>query len=795
MIIHYLKIALRKLGKNYVFASINIGGLVIALASAFLIFHFVLNELSTDHFHKNKDDIYRTIIWLDDDGEKMPLKASSYIMAPNIIGKFPELKDATRAHSMDHYYGGQLILMGEEKIKAENFIVADPNFFNIFTINLAIGNKQNLLKDLNSLVISEKMAAKYFPDENPIGKTLRVKNIKELRTYSVTGVFKDLPINSTIKAEFIGNIELSKDYYTTRGWWISGTDTYIQLKKGSDPSLFTEKLNEFAKVTHPDRVYTYTMQKLTDVYFDSGYLQYYNDPQGNYKLIITYALIGIIILIIASINYIIITTASSSERMIEIGMRKVMGAKRLTIIKQMLSESLLITFIALPLAIIVSEFALPTFNNLLGKELEINYFENWFYLAGIFVITLFISIISGSYISVFVSKFTPEQIFKKRFSRRQYRFNFKKVLITIQIIAFMVLFGFSSIIIKQIDYMLTKDIGFTSKHLVTIKPPHDHSLFSCKVYVDELLKNPNIESASEVYVGIYSDVYHELAMSTEEHPDDNVDLKLLAADYEYLKTMNFKLIEGRAFDKNLSSDSTSIILNESAAQILKLENPIDKIVIDGATNRLKVIGIVSDFHFESMHKSIPPMGIVIGGKNKMVCQIMLRVNPHNYTETIKYMEDKWETYGPKGQFQYDFFDNILQDEYKDDSNFSDTIKILTILTVLIAGFGIFGFSFYNARQKIKEIGIRKVYGASVRDIIKMIYKELGVLILSSTIIALPLTYLICDQWMQNYAYRIDFPYWVFAMVIVISIAIVFITTGITAYNAANKNPVDSLRYE
>lgn len=796
MIIHYLKITFRKLGKNYIFAAINIGGLVIALASSFLIFHFVQSELSTNHFYKNKKNIYRSITWVERNGDnRMSFSGSSYLLANNIKDKFPELIDVARMHSYDFNYGGQYIVKDGESIKAINFMIADESFLNIFSLKILNGNQEKLLPDLNSLLLSESMAKKFFPDENPVGKTLRIENTRETRTFLITGVFKDIPQNSTIRANFIGHIELISDFYTPRGWGISGASTYFLLKEGSDPKAFEVKLNNLIKILNPKITYSHQIQKLTDIYFRSAFLYYNSDPAGNYKLITIYIIIGIVILIVAGINYIIITTASSTERMIEIGMRKVMGAKRLTIIQQILAESCIISFVAMPLAIILSEFALPAFNNLIGKELEIKYFENWNYLIGIFLITFVISLLSGSYISFFVSKFSPEQIFKKRFSIGSAKFNFRKVLIALQIIAFMILFSFSAIIIKQINFMLNKNVGFEYSNLIEIVPAHEHNLYSCKTFTDEIKKNPNIESVTEVNAGISSGVFYNEELTISENPDESIEFNLLQGDFNYSQTLKFNLIEGRFFEEGRNSDTACIILNKTGVLKLGLEDPINQIVLTKSGERFLVIGVVEDFHFNSMHNLINPMGIVLSRYRDMVSQVVVRINPANTTQTIDYLEDSWNKFGPSGKFEYHFYENLIEDNYKDDKDFSKTIRMLTILTILIAAFGIFGFSYYNARQRTKEIGIRKVYGANITDIIKMIYKELGLLIISSGIIAIPAAYLISENWLGNYAYRVDFPYWIFILVFVVSIIIVFLTAGFTAYQTANKNPVDSLKYE
>ncbi len=797
MIWHYLKLTFRKLGKSYIFSVINIGGLTIALASSFLIFLFVLNELSTDRFHKNKDEIYRVICWFDrGDLDRWAFASSPFIMAEVIKDIYPEIQDITRVCEYGRFYGGQYVFKDEDYIREPEFIIVDQSFFDIFSFDILSGDRNNLITDINSLVLSEHAAQKYFPDENPIGRMLRIKNYEDEREFVITGVFRNMPSNSSYKADFIGNVELASSFYRPRDWNISNTKTFIRFDKNTDPDEFVQKLADFGEQYHPDNSQTYALQNLKDIYFKSGFIRWNYQPAGSYKLIIMLAIIGFLILLIACINYLIISTAKSSERAIEIGMRKVLGADKSTLRWQIMIESILVALISFPVAIMLSELSLPLLINLLGKEIDLNYLSNWPYLAGIFMITLLVGLLSGSYISVFVASFNPEQIFKKQFGKKTSKLDFRKILISTQIVIFVILFIFSSVIIRQIDFVKHKEVGYNSEDLVIIFPPHDHDMYNCRTFVDEIQKNPNVINASEVAAGLFSGVsmFHE--METESDPENKHEYSILRADPQYLETMKFKLIEGRGFEKGLSSDTASIIINTTASRLhFGDDSPCGKILKTGNGTRFTVVGVVNDFHFQSLHSKIPPMGLMLKEERQMINQVVVKINPINAQGTIAFLEDSWNQYGPYGRFDYEYFNSKIDEQYDQDQNFSNTIKIFTLLTLAIGMLGMFGFSFYNARQKIKQIGIRKVFGATPDIILMMIIKELLILIIIANLIAWPISWFISSRWLEDFAYCTTIPIWIFVLGLISSLFIVIITSGIIAWRAAHLNPADSLRYE
>jgi putative ABC transport system permease protein len=796
MILHYLKSGIKLLSRNKIFSFISIGGLIIALSCSFLILLFVLNETSMDKFHKNKNDIYRIFIWGENDAnELIAYNYTSFILAEAIPELFPEIIDITRIYSYDHFYGGQYIIRNEETIKAPNFHIVDQSFFDIFSFKVKYGDRKNLIQDINSLVLTESMSNKYFPNENPVGQILRIQNLQGVRSYRITGVIEDFPSNSTLQASFLGNIELASDHIREREWGISATRTFVQLQEGSDPNKLKEKLNLFAKEHHKEKKYTYDLQCIEDMYFHSDFFKYYRDVQGNSKTIIIYSIIGILILLVASINYVIITTAKSSERMVEIGMRKVLGASRNIIFKQIIVESVIFTLFAFPFALILSEFTLPLFSELLGKKIDLNYFSNLPYLFGILFTTFIIGIISGSYISVFISNFNPDQIFKKRFIKSTSKFSLRKILIVSQVVTFMVLFIFSLTIILQIKYMTSKSPGFEVESLISVYPPHDHDLFTCKPFVDQINTNPNIESASEVLCGLFTPASYFERFSTIKNSENNTEFNMLVTDDSYIETMKIQLLEGRNFSKNLKSDTSSIIINKTAAKSLGLENPINNVIFNEQGNRYTIIGLIDDFHFKSIHSKIAPIGIYLKKDNSVVTQIMVRVNLNNIQKTLGYIEQSWITHGPGSNFEYEFLENQIVNQYTSDKNFAETIKWLTILTILIASAGMFGFSYYNTKQKTKEIGIRKVFGANSKRILELISKELGILIFIATVVSWPVATYVANKWLQGYAYHISLNIWFFLVSLFLSVLLVFITSGIVAYKASIQNPVDSLRYE
>nr|NQU93494.1 ABC transporter permease [Bacteroidota bacterium] len=793
---HYLLLTLRTLKKSLIFTFINLGGLVIAMTCAFLIFLYVVSELGTDRFHQKKDDIYRVYTtYVRDNGEIWNFNSTPNILAQTLLETYPFIKEATRIADYNYFYGGQYILHDGNYIRESSFIAVDPGFFKTFSIRLLLGNNDNLINDMHSIVISKRLAGKYFPGENPVGQMLTIKNYNTEEDFQVTGVFDDLPANSTIKADVIGNINLVYDMYKDRGWSISGITTFVLLDHARDTDGFEEMLLDFAKTQHPDRTSTYHLQNLKDIYFHSDFFRWGDEDTGDYSNMLLFSLIGFIILIIASINYMIISTARSAERRVEFAIRKVFGADRRTIFKQIFIESLVVAVIALPIAMILSELLLPVLINLTGKEISIHYLSNLPYLIGLFAIALFVSFLSAGYIGFYVSRYNPEEIFKKRISGQSQRFNFRKVLITLQIVVFLVLLIFASVIMLQMDFAGKKSTGIQPENLVLINPPHDHNLFTCKTFTDEILKNPKIINVSEVNAGIFTPVQTISTASLPENPDRNVDLQILRGDCNFFDTYGFQLTDGRNFDCHSSTDSSKVIVNQTLVNELNITDPVGKEILSGGEDKMIIIGVVQDFHFTSIHTEILPTAITLGAKNEFMCQIAVKFHGQDVRQVMSFLEEKWDQFGPNGRFEYEFFNDHMQGLYEKDRKLADIIIIFTLAAIFISSMGLFGFSLYSTRQRIKEIGIRKVFGAGTETIVRMILKELVILVIIANLITWPVAYFISEGWLANFAYRIHVPIWLTLVSLAISLIIVVATSGITAVNAANKNPSDSLRYE
>jgi len=548
MIRHVFITFLRDLNKNRVSGFINLLGLALALGSSFLILLYILHETSYNKFHTEKDRICRVLTessWMLNVWELS--SSSSLLLADVLQNEYPEVEKATRVCDYELFYGGQLVKKDEEYIHEINFKVVDPSFFKIFSIPIIRGDINTFLKDPYDVVISESTAGKYFGSENPVGKTLSIRNYDGEKEFIVVGVYKDLPSSSTFKADLIGNLELTLDFYGERGWGMSNIQTYVLLKDEQSIPVLEEKLKDFYKEKHPDREAYYHLQPLKEIHFHSDHLSWYQLPQGNLKRVYLLAAIAFLILIIPCINYIILTTGKGMNRYIEIGIKKVVGATKRSVFFQVTVESVLFLTLALPFAVMVSELMLPTFSRLINIPLEIEYFRNWKYLCGLFFITLLFGTLSGVYISLSLSRFQPEDILKLRFTSRYGNKIFRRILIVMQLTIFLVLFIFTGIQYKQLKFIEKNGVGFDPGNVLAVVPPHEHDLYSCKAYVDAIENTPGVESVTEVYAGLFTAVVWYINFLQENNPDEGVNFRGLAADASFIQTFGLNILEGRDF--------------------------------------------------------------------------------------------------------------------------------------------------------------------------------------------------------------------------------------------------------
>jgi putative ABC transport system permease protein len=797
MIRHVLLTVLRDLHKNKVTAFMNILGLALALGSSFLILLYVLHENSYNSFHKEKDRICRVlneVSWMQD--EWITISSTSLLLADVLQNEFPEVESATRVCNYELFYGGQYVKKGDQYFHESNFKVVDPSFFNVFSYPIINGDKSTFLQDPFDLVISEKTASEYFGNENPVGQTLTIRNYDGEREFYIRGVFKDIPTHSTFQADLIGNMELTLSFLGDRRWGTSNVQTYLLLENKQSIVSLEEKLKDFYKKKHPDIERFYHLQSLKDIHFHSGYLSWYQLPMGNLKRVYLLSAIALVILLIPCINYIILATGRGMNRYLEIGMKKVVGASKKSIFLQVTAESVLFLSIALPFAVMISELMLPTFNKLLNINLEIEYFVNWKYLCGLFLITLLFGILSGIYISLFLSRFRPEDILKQRFTSGFGSRFFRKILIVLQLCCFLVLFIFTNTLYKQLRYIEKKNLGFSPDKVLAIMPPHDHHLYSCKAYVDAIRGLPGIEAVSEVYAGIFTGVFSNLDFIKENNSDEHIKIQGFEADAHFARTHGIRILEGRDFSTDLATDSGKVLINETGIKAFGLIDPVGKRITNSDGEQFDIIGIIPDFNISSLHEQIPPLIIRIRPNESMVAQIAVKIDESvNLQDIMSSLSDKWEDFGPGGRFEYFFMDQKFSTLYEDDKRFAKTFGLFTLLTIVVASLGLFSFSFFTSLQRIKEVGVRKAFGATTTEIVRFILHDYLHVILLANCISWPVSWYFSKIWLHNYAYKTDIGFLIFVLAAVVSALTLLVTVGYNTRKLAEFNPVDSLKYE
>ncbi len=793
---HTLKLFLRGLLNNKIYYLINLLGLGVALASAFLILLFIIHEVDFDKFHEKKDLIYRintSFKW--GVGQESKVTSSSALMKSHLINNFPEIESVTRVFDGKHWGDGQLIKNKDDWLMEDNFMFVDKEFLNIFTYPILYGNKSKALNDKNSLLISERVAIKYFGINNPVGKTLRIKNNQLIKDYIITAVFKNIPTNSTFQADFISSFELIEPNYSGLGWNLSNFQQYILLRENSVSTEVEKKINNLFSKLHPDLPYNYSLQNLTDIYFNSGDLVWYSLARGNKKTVKLFTVISLIIILIASINYMILSTAKGVSRNLEIGIRKVTGASRWLIIKQILIETFLFIVLVFPLALMISEILLPLINTLLNRQMKIAYFENLTYLFGLTGILIVIGLLAASYISVYLSRFKPEDILKRKFTIKHGSPYFRKILISVQLIAFVCLFTFSGVIILQVNYVTKTDIGFNKEKILALVPPHRHEIKEYSKFTESIKRNPMIESVSQVASGLFTSTKVTQNISKPENPEKEVSSHFFAVDYNFLKALDLKLLNGRDFNPNSTSDHGKFIINETTAKELELDVNKDMFIKTGG-HTVEVIGVVKDFYINSLHSKIPPLIIGLKPDGFAVTQVVVKVNDTNdFSKLTKFCLEQWEENGTGGVLNYYFMEDKVLQLYNKDKKFGNTIVFFTLLTIIIAFLGLFGISLFISKQRNKEVAIHKTYGATLKNIFLLISREFIVIVVIANIISWPIAYKLSVNWLMNYSYGISFPYIILLIVFIISLLFILFVVGLNALKVASQNPADIIRNE
>ncbi len=799
---NYLKDALRNIKKHKGYSFINIVGIAVGIACSMIVLLYVSDELSYDKHHKNADRIYRVRVRYTLDGKiSTDTTYSPELLASTLKNEFPEIEAAARFTN----YGFPVFRYRDKVFSEEKVFRADNSIFDIFSFEFISGDPKEALIDQNSIVLTQSSAKKYFGKENPIG---RVINADKRRDLTVTAVIKDIPRKSHFHFDFL--IPL-READPQSNWLNLPNRTYVLLKKNATMQDLSRKL-EFTVSKYlapfieksdnmPWNQWTasgnkaeYLPQALTRIHLHSNIGGEF-ELNGNITSIYFISLIGLALLIIACINYINLETARASKRFREIGMRKTLGAKPSQIAFCVLTESMLMSFFSFTLALLLVNSLLPVFNNLFGTALVLPLLDQVALLPVIFASIFFIGVVTGLYPSIVLMKVKTSRVIKGFKSPGKNRSFLRNALVVFQFAASIFIIIATWIVFSQIKYSLNMELGFNKDQLMVIHKVDDIAQ-SSKIFKQNLLTLPDVfevTNSSTVPGKGISMSYHRLYGGDI---NSNLLLRQIYADYDFLNTYQINLLEGRNFSKDFGREIDAVILNQTAVKVWGLDDPVDKHITPiGSGRKLKVIGVVEDFHFSSAHESVQPLKIGLFSENGYGGYLTVRVNPQNIQNTIKKMEKQWQVFAGKQAFEYSFVDSQFEALYYSEKELGHLFSVFAILAVFIACLGLLGLATFSISQRTKEIGIRKTLGASVPDISALLLKEFLRWVLVAACVAWPLSYLIMKKWLSGFAYRTSMTVWAFLGSSVAALIIAVISVSYQSIKAALATPVDSLRYE
>lgn len=802
MIASSFKIAYRHMKKFKTYSFINIAGLAIGTACCLLILFYIKDEISYDRYHEKACRIYRVVDSFDVPGGIISdFALTSAPFAPTLKQDFREVEDAVRILPKR-----RMVSNGDKKYYEDGLFYADASLFSIFTIPLVEGNPGTALQDPNSVVISENIASKYFGNAEAINKILEIDGIEFL----VTGVMQEMPKNSHFYASIFTSLKTLEQDPTLQvnffqNWVRHEFYTYILLKEGSSPAELEAKLPAFIEKYAASQVKKFLdgslsshLQPLTQIHLHSD-LQVEIRPNSDIKYVYIFSSIAFFILLIACFNFMNLATARAASRSKEVGLRKVVGASRLQLVKQFLGESFLFTLIAVLLALILVILGLPFFNSLAGKAIHMDHLADVLIL-GISVLVLFlVGIVSGSYPAFFISRFQPSHAIKKGQESGTRKPLLRRALVVLQFCISVVLIISTAVVFIQLDFLRNRKLGFDKEHVLAIPIRAGSLRQNAEEIKSELMQNPNIVSATIANALPGGNPAGDVIRLVTEEGRKTFTLRMIYTDHDYIKTMGIEMVAGREFSKSMGTDSTeAFIINEAAAREMQLTDPLDAILEYGFTDtaagkRGRVVGVVTDYQYQSLKEEITPLVIQIWPSSANIFAI--RVLPGNISDTLKFIEAKWKEFDPAHPYEYSFLDETFDQMYKSEQRMGQIFSAFASLAISIAALGLFGLALYMVETRTKEIGVRKVLGASVGKIFLLISKEFVVLVLLANIFAWPIASILMHKWLQSFAYRIDISFWIFVLSSVLAFGIALITVGIQAMKAATVNPVDSLRYE
>ncbi len=823
MLKNYFYSALRNLRKNRFYSLINVLGLAVGVAGFLLIAQYVIFERSYDRFHAGGDRIYRVQLDQYQNDELMLASAENYPGAgPALAAELPEVRDYTRLYNMG--FKNNVVITYEEAadgpvaFKLERFMYADSSFFSLFSFPLVQGNPQTVLDEPFTAVVSETYAKRFFGDEDPVGKVLRLQdddfNDERCR---VTGVFRDVPQNSHLKFDVLfsfptlyNRYEGARERYDLT-WERKDFYTYLRVREGTDPDALAAKFPAVVDKYSPglaeqQRRDVLSLQPLGDIHLYSD-LAEEAEANGSAQVVYFLLIIAGFILVIAWINYINLSTARAMERGREVGVRKALGAFRHQLIKQFMIESLLINGLAIAIAGVLVSLLLPVFNSLTGLQFtEVAFWSQgwlWGLLAGLFVVG---TLLSGFYPALVLASFRPARVLKGTLRTGKHGIRLRQALVVFQFAAAIVLVVGTAIVYQQMQYMLSEDLGFNMKQTLVVNRPSirpedwEAQKNQYQQFKNELLRNPSIQQVSGAsYVPGHSRKFKFNFRKYGTPLEKAQAIRVNGVDYDYFDMFEMDILAGRGFSRDHADEDTAVVITKLATQVLGFDNVEDAVgspltISFGAEEgQMVVVGVVNDFHQASLKEAIEPMVIILEGTQTEY--YAMKVSPQNLPQTIAHVQATWDAVFPGNPFSYFFLDDYFNRQYQTDQRFSQLIRVFAGLALFIGGLGLLGLSAFTVQQRTKEIGIRKVLGASVGSVVVLLSRDFTKLIVVAIALAVPLAYFVMDAWLSSYASRIQIGAGIFVLAGGLTLLVAWLTVSWQSVKAAVADPVDSLKNE
>lgn len=803
MLRNYFTIALRVIKNKPIYSLINVIGLSVGISAVLIIMSYVKLEKSYDNFHTQHEDIYRVTMESHDDGSLVKSAQTNGPLAERIADDAPGIDKVVRIypHFQSMYIGSN----DSDKRKIDRFLFADSTFFEVFDFKLVKGSPENALKRPFDVIITEQEAIRIYGSTNVLGRTLRFEDESDIHLFNVSAIMENIPQNSHFKFGIIASFSSMKrvvPYYNN--WYHPPLYTYVKLHPEAVKSQVTQIIQqafENAKDHNPTDKRIFELQALDDIHLYSN-LQDEWEANSNATFVNMFILLAIFILLMACINFINLTTAQATERIKEVGVRKVQGSSKNQLLTQYLYETLIIVILSFVISLGLSEVALLTiFNDVSGKTLSINSLLKGINIVYAMFGLILISVLSGLYPALYLSNLTPISIFQQKVLGKRKGLGLRKLLVIFQFFFTSTLMMGTLIIIQQTNLMRNMELGFDKDHIIALKMPDRVAQKNYQNFVDQITKQSTVSSASLSATLPGKDGFHGLTV-IPEGSDKSINIKSLGVDEGFIETYGVKLLEGRNFSKDIIADEdNAIIINESAAKLLGWNDALGKeieltIYVDGpVTKNLKVIGISTDFHYQSLYNKVEPLVMYINKHPYYSDYVSVKFTNSNLISSVNTLQKTWDNFHPEKPMDYVFLDDSLNELYQSEFKRSTFFKIFTILSILISALGLVGLSAYSVRLRVKEIAIRKVLGSNVIGIFKLLTQEYIVLIFIANIIAIPTVWYGSSAWLDTFAYRTEFTFWIPVIIFINVLAIAFVSIGYHIFKVSRINPVLSLKQD